>query len=48
MNLDDTLAPFLAFFSDGIGAVIAQVARVIFDLLYPANSGPAGPVEIPN
>ena len=47
MNFDEILAPIIDFFSDGIGAIIAQIGDILYALLYPANADPATPVEIP-
>ncbi|WP_293771613.1 hypothetical protein [uncultured Corynebacterium sp.] len=38
MDFNALLEPFIAFFSDGIGAVIAQVAEALYHILFPANS----------
>lgn len=47
MNFDAILNPAIAFSSEGIGAVMLDIARVIYTLLYPANSDPAHVIEIP-
>lgn len=47
MDLGALLEPMLAFFSDGIGKVIADVLRAIYEVLFPANADAAKPVEIP-
>ncbi|AKK07267.1 hypothetical protein CMUST_14875 [Corynebacterium mustelae] len=41
MNLDAVLEPILKFFSDGIGAIIANIAKAIYHFLYPANADAA-------
>lgn len=47
MNLDDLIGPAIEFFSHGIGAILADVAKFIYALLYPANAEAATPVVIP-
>ncbi|WP_168707206.1 hypothetical protein [Corynebacterium endometrii] len=41
MDLNALLAPVIDFFSDGIGAVIAQIAEVVYSILFPANADAA-------
>ena len=48
MNIDAILAQATAFSSEGIGQVLLQIAQALYTLLYPANSDPATPVEIPS
>lgn len=48
MNFDEILAPLIEFFSEGIGAIIAQVGEFLYDLLYPSNADAATPVVIPD
>ncbi|MGD7003503.1 hypothetical protein [Corynebacterium halotolerans] len=48
MNFDEILAPVIEFFSDGIGAVIASIGEVLYNLSYPSNADPASPVDIPD
>ncbi|APT93455.1 hypothetical protein CPHO_11755 [Corynebacterium phocae] len=38
MDFNAFLEPVIAFFSDGIGAVLANIARLFYELLYPANA----------
>ena len=47
MNFDAILNPAIASSSEGIGAVMLDIAQVIYTLLYPANSDPAHVIEIP-
>ncbi|NLA55676.1 MAG: hypothetical protein GX859_05160 [Corynebacterium humireducens] len=47
MNFDAILNPAIAFSSEGIGAVMLDIAKVIYSLLYPANSDAARPIDIP-
>ncbi|MDY5785021.1 MULTISPECIES: hypothetical protein [unclassified Corynebacterium] len=48
MDLAAILEPMITFFSEGIGAIIADIARAIYAVLYPANADAARPIEIPN
>lgn len=47
MNFDAILEPAIAFSSDGIGAVLAELAKALYHVLYPANAEAATKVEIP-
>lgn len=47
MDLGAMLQPVLAFFNEGIGKVIADVLRALYETFFPANSEGAKPVEIP-
>lgn len=47
MDFDALLNQAINFSSEGIGATLADVGRFLYALLYPANSDPAGQVEIP-
>jgi len=47
MDLGAIVEPLIAFFSDGIGKVIADALRLIYNILYPANAPAATPIEIP-
>ncbi|WP_179129623.1 hypothetical protein [Corynebacterium pacaense] len=38
MDFNAIINPIIEFFSTGVGQIIAQWARVIFDLIYPANA----------
>lgn len=46
MDLNSLLEPVIAFFSDGIGAVIRDVLVALYEILYPANAEAAKPFEI--
>lgn len=48
MNFEEILAPVIEFFSDGIGAIIASIGEVLYNLSYPSNADPASPVVIPD
>ena len=45
--MNDILASALDFYSDGIGALLLQIAEAFYSLLYPANADAATPVIIP-
>lgn len=47
MDIEALLKPLIDFFSTGIGALIADLARVVYGILYPANAEAAHPLEIP-
>ncbi|WP_197085752.1 hypothetical protein [Corynebacterium comes] len=47
MNFDALLNQAISFSSEGIGAFLRNIAENLYALLYPANSDPASPVEIP-
>ena len=47
MNLDAILIQLTEFFGHGIGKMIADFFTAIYNILFPANSGPAEHVEIP-
>lgn len=47
MNFDALLNQAIAFSSEGIGAFLLNIAENLYAFLYPANSDPAIPVEIP-
>lgn len=47
MDFDALLNQAIAFSSEGIGAFFLNIAENLYALLYPANSDPAVPVEIP-
>ena len=47
MGIGALLQPVLAFFNEGIGKVIADVLRALYETFFPANSEGAKPVEIP-
>ena len=47
MNLDDLIAPAVEFSSQGVGAVLLDILKSIYHLLYPANAEAATPVVIP-
>lgn len=47
MDLAALLEPIMAFFKDGIGKAILDALMKLYELLYPANSDPAKPIEIP-
>lgn len=38
MDFNALLEPFVAFFSDGIGAVIARIGEFFYSVFFPANS----------
>lgn len=38
MDFNALLEPIVAFFSDGIGAVIAQIGEFFYNVLFPANA----------
>lgn len=46
MNFDAILEQATAFSSEGIGKVITDFAKVIYGILFPANSDSATPVPI--
>ncbi|KXU17281.1 MULTISPECIES: hypothetical protein [Corynebacterium] len=46
MDFDSLLAPVIEFFSNGIGAVIAQIAEFLYSVFFPANAGAATTAEI--
>ena len=39
MDFNAIIEPAIKFFSTGIGAMIAEFARAIYNALYPANAG---------
>lgn len=41
MDLDSLLAPLVAFFSDGIGAVIFSILEFFYSVLFPFNADAA-------
>ena len=41
MDFNAIIEPAIKFFSTGIGAMIADFARAIYNALYPANAGAA-------
>ena len=41
MDFNAIIEPAIKFFSTGIGAMIAEFARAIYNALYPANAGAA-------
>ena len=45
MDLAALLEPIMAFFKDGIGKTILDALMKLYELLYPANSDPAKPIE---
>ncbi|QNE90355.1 hypothetical protein H0194_05140 [Corynebacterium incognita] len=47
MNFNEILEPVIEFFSHGIGAIIAEVAKFLYHFAYPSNAEGATPVEIP-
>lgn len=47
MNLDAILQPVIDFFSEGIGAVLRDIAEAVYMFLFPANAEAAHPIEIP-
>ncbi|WP_197079705.1 hypothetical protein [Corynebacterium kalinowskii] len=47
MDINSIMTPVLDFFSHGIGEIIANVMRVIYALIYPANAEAARPVDLP-
>ncbi|GAB3703180.1 hypothetical protein [Corynebacterium nasicanis] len=47
MNVDAILNQAIAFSSEGIGAVMLNIAQVIYTALFPANSEAARPILIP-
>lgn len=47
MDLAALLEPIMVFFKDGIGKTILDALMKLYELLYPANSDPAKPIEIP-
>lgn len=47
MDIGAMLQPVLAFFNEGIGKVIADVLRALYETFFPANSEGAKPVEVP-
>jgi len=47
MDFDAILTPAIEFSSEGIGAVMLNIAEVIYGFLYPANSEAAYPIDIP-
>ena len=47
MDLAAILEPVIAFFSEGIGKIFADIARALYEVLYPANAEAAHPIEIP-
>ncbi|SDS76492.1 hypothetical protein [Corynebacterium timonense] len=48
MDFAALLEPLIRFFSEGIGKVIADVARALYAILYPANAEAAHPVPLPD
>ncbi|WP_291313874.1 hypothetical protein [Corynebacterium sp. UBA2622] len=47
MDFNAILEPVIKFFSEGIGKVIADVLRTVYEFLYPSNAPAAHPIEIP-
>lgn len=47
MDFDALLNQATNFSSEGIGSILADLGRILYNLLYPANSDPATPVETP-
>ncbi|WJY69039.1 hypothetical protein [Corynebacterium auris] len=47
MDFAALLEPVIRFFSEGIGKVIADAARFLYAIFYPANAEAAHPVPIP-
>ncbi|MEJ5997819.1 hypothetical protein [Corynebacterium sp. H130] len=47
MDINSIMTQVVDFFSHGIGEIIANVMRVIYAVLYPANAEAAHPVELP-
>ena len=47
MDLTALFEPILAFFKDGIGKTILDALMKLYELLYPANSDAATPLELP-
>lgn len=47
MDFDALLNQATTFSSEGIGSFLADIGRTLYNLLYPANSDPATPIEIP-
>lgn len=47
MNFDDILNAATDFSSEGVGAMLRDAAIFLYELLYPANAGPAEDVVIP-
>ncbi len=47
MDFAALLEPVIKFFSEGIGKIIADVARAVYEFLYPSNAPAAHPIEIP-
>lgn len=47
MDLNALLEPVVTFFSEGIGAVIRDIATFIYELLYPANAEAAHIIKNP-
>lgn len=47
MDLGALIEPLIAFSSEGIGKVFADIASALYQILYPANAEAAKPVEIP-
>ncbi|GAA1472953.1 hypothetical protein P4N68_05630 [Corynebacterium felinum] len=45
MDINAMIEPILKFFSEGIGAVIASIAKAIYQALYPANA-PAATTDL--
>ncbi|WP_169816480.1 hypothetical protein [Corynebacterium crudilactis] len=41
MDFNAIINPIIEFFSTDLGAIFAQVGRVLFDLLFPANTDAA-------
>lgn len=38
MDFNALLEPIVAFFSDGIGAVIARIGEFFYNVFFPANA----------
>ncbi|AGN20474.1 hypothetical protein YH66_14770 [[Brevibacterium] flavum] len=41
MDFNAIINPIIEFFSTDLGAVIAQISRTLFDLLFPSNTDAA-------
>ncbi|WP_169332002.1 hypothetical protein [Corynebacterium caspium] len=48
MDLEALLKPLIEFFSSGIGAVIANIVKALYAVLYPANAEAATPLDLGN
>lgn len=45
MDFNAILAPVVEFFSDGIGAIIADFFEILYNIFYPANAEAATNAE---